>query len=259
MPLNQHLRALWRELGYPDGMGSAAVASPPPKGIRRLYHLTSAEYAVSAIVFNRLKVARFSDLNDPFELSLLDSNNVHAREVIAAHKAQLDTNSGLLCFSADWTDPVLWTHYGSKHRGICLGFDVDEKITKPVSYQSTRLNDEAWQVTPAIDDVLSDKVLHTKFESWRYENEWRVLIDLDNTLQEGSLHFHQFGKQLRLTEVILGSFCDLSLSTVRELVAAHHPRAVTIKARMAFKFFKIVPKESTVPLVRRESVSAESS
>ena len=69
MPLNNHLRALWRERGYPDGMGSAAVVPPPPKGIRRLYHLTSAEYAISNIVFNRLKVARFSDLNDPFELS----------------------------------------------------------------------------------------------------------------------------------------------------------------------------------------------
>jgi hypothetical protein len=68
MAYNEHLRQQWIDKGYSRNMGSAAVVPPPPQGFRRLYHLTSAEYAISAIVFGRLKLARFAQLNDPFEL-----------------------------------------------------------------------------------------------------------------------------------------------------------------------------------------------
>ena len=126
-----------------------------------------------------------------------------------------------------------------------------------MSYQATRLVDHAVQVTPAIDDVLSDLMLHTKFESWRYESEWRILVDLAETMPESDLYFYNFEPRFRLAEVILGSFCNLSVTDMRELLAADHPDAVTIKARMAFKFFKIVPKESTVPIVHNERAGSK--
>ena len=50
-------------------MGSAIACLPPEdSSLLRLYHLTIAEHAVSDIALGRLKVARFSDLNDPFEV-----------------------------------------------------------------------------------------------------------------------------------------------------------------------------------------------
>ena len=100
-------------------------------------------------------------------------------------------------------------------------------------------------------------MLHTKFESWRYESEWRILVDLAETMPESDLYFYNFEPRFRLAEVILGSFCNLSVTDMRELLAAHHPDAVTIKARMAFKFFKIVPKESTVPIVHNERAGSK--
>jgi len=45
------------------------VPQPPPDHWR-LFHLTTAEFGISDIALGRLKVARFSDLNDPFELML---------------------------------------------------------------------------------------------------------------------------------------------------------------------------------------------
>ena len=50
-------------------------------------------------------------------------------------KDKLDSENGILCFSEDWTDPVLWTHYGAKHRGICLGFDVKDGFAKKIVYR----------------------------------------------------------------------------------------------------------------------------
>ena len=34
------------------------------------------------------------------------------RQVIRAWREKYDKDNGLLCFSSDWTNPVLWSHYG---------------------------------------------------------------------------------------------------------------------------------------------------
>src|SRR4030081_1161388 len=44
-------------------MGSAAVVPPSTGRLSPPYHLAPAEYAISNIVFGRLKVARFASLN----------------------------------------------------------------------------------------------------------------------------------------------------------------------------------------------------
>ena len=48
-------------------------------------------------------------------------------------------NRGVLCFSRGWHNPLLWSHYGDKHRGVCLGFDVPNAHIVHVSYNSSRL------------------------------------------------------------------------------------------------------------------------
>jgi hypothetical protein len=243
MPYNEHLRRWWIERGYLPTMGSAAVVPPPPDGFRRLYHLTSSEFAISAIVFSRLKVARFSALNDPFELLARSALNGHAPGLLAK-KRQMDHENGLLCFSEDWTDPVLWTHYGARHTGICLGFDLEEGFAKKITYQDDRLNDG--HLVGKTDNEILDLLLYTKFESWRYEREWRVLLDLNETASEGALSFFSFSDKLKLTEVVLGADCTLSIEAVRKLLSIHHPDATAVGTRLAFGSFAIVPLERTI-------------
>jgi hypothetical protein len=247
MSLNQHLRSEWQKAGYSTHVGSAAVGPPPSKGFRRVYHLTSADHAITNIVFARLKVARFSEMNDPFELLALNFKDKITRKAVRSHKDKFNQERGLLCFSADWTDPVLWSHYAAKHRGICLGFDIKAGLAKEVTYEQKRLAGKIGSGVTAIPNDVSDLLLCTKFESWRYEKEWRVLVALSDMIAEGNLHFYRFSKELQLAEVILGSLCSLQIDAVRALVDGHHSDVVTFKTRLASKSFNIVPKESTVP------------
>jgi hypothetical protein len=196
--LNERFRREWKASGYPLGNGSAAVVPPPRKGFKRLYYLTEPDHALSNIVFGRLKISRFSELNDPFELLGANFGNKALRHVVRAHKDDFDKEHGLICFSEDWIDPVLWSHYADKHRGVALGFDVDEVIAKPVSYKSVRLKEKlpvgATTITPSLADILT----YIKFESWKYEREWRVLTELKNTEREGSLYFMPHNKMMKL-------------------------------------------------------------
>ena len=229
-------------------MGSAEVVFPPHEGFIRLYYFSSVEFAINNIILSRLKVARFSDLNDPFELGALSFRNKQVRGKVQKFKSDYDSGTGLLCFSADWTNPVLWGHYGDKHRGICLGFNLKKTCTHRVKYENERIPVEPGTQGNLLklDSKLKNLLLLTKFSHWKYEDEYRVFVPLGKADKEGPLHFWPFGQHLELAEVILGPLCSVSLKYVRQLTQSQYPHAVTFQARPAFKSFKVVPDGRTV-------------
>jgi hypothetical protein len=247
--MNQELRQKWTDAGYKSTCGSAAVVMPPPKKYLRVYHFTSAEYAIADIGLGRIKLARFSDLNDPFELFAVNFRERKVRKVVRDFKSIYDSHTGLLCFSADWTSPVLWSHYGQRHQGICLGINLTRSRAEEVRYEDKRLlaklGEEGQPLK--IDKKLQKKLLCTKYKHWSYEEEWRMFVPLESARREGRLHFYPFDENVQLAEVILGPQCAFSIDEVRKLTSAMHPKAVTFAARLAFKFFKVVPNEKTVP------------
>ena len=249
MPMNNALRLEWQKAGYRTDMGSSAVVPPPPKDFIRVYHLTSAKFAMSDIENCRMKVAKFSDLNDPFELMALNLRERHVRKVVRNFKNEQNNHTGVLCFSADWTNPVLWSHYAAKHHGVCLGFDLMRDCAQQVKYRDKRIltsfGEEEDPLT--LDKNLQSLLLRTKYRHWQYEKELRVIVPLEETDKDGELHFRPFDPSLRLAEVILGPQCNLSLRTVRQRTQRRHTDVAIFKARLAFKFFKVVPDERTVP------------
>lgn len=248
MPLNQRLRKQWKAAGYERGHGSDAVLPPPPPDFKRLYYLTEPEHAISNIVFGRVKISRFSELNDPFELLGQNFGDQDMRKLVRNHKNEFNEQKGIICFSADWTDPVLWSHYAARHKGVALGFNVEALLAKEVQYSSARLKLKMPKGTKSITPKLADLLICTKFESWSYEREWRLLCDLTNWENEGGLYFMPFSKSLKLVEVILGSLCNFNLVKVRKLVDARHQGVMTYGARLAYRSFRIIPKGSSVVL-----------
>ncbi len=251
MTNGKHFIREWRRLGYPDGMGSASIVPPPSSEFVRAYHLTSSEYAVSDIERRRLKVARFSEVNDPFELLALNCHNPKTRKLTRRFRDSLNNRTGLLSFSADWTNPVLWSHYANRHKGICLGFDLNRSTVQTVMYEDQRLRaalpDDKDPDTIPID--TQDRLGRTKARDWQYERELRVFVDLARATIEQGLYFRPFGDDLRLAEVILEPRCDRELATIAKLVAATHPGAVVFKARLAFRSFRVVLDGRTKPKI----------
>ena len=246
--LRNEYRDEWEKLGYCRTMGSAAVVRPPPSEFVRVYHITTAAYAVNDISLRRLKVARFSDLNDPFELLAVNFREARTRRVIRDFKDAFGARSGLLCFSADWTDPVLWSHYGDKHRGVCLGFNLCRDKAEPVKYEDQRIRDELRGGDPTtLSDALQQQLLCTKFSGWKYEKEWRRFMPMEETLEEGALNFFKFDCTLQLAEIVLGTHCSLNLDAVTDVARKLHPQVNVIKARLMHKDFKIVPDEDSLP------------
>ena len=50
----------------------------------------------------------------------------------------------------------------------------------------------------SLDDVLQRALLSTKYSSWKYENEWRVQVDLSRADKEGPIYFEEIGRRIHL-------------------------------------------------------------
>lgn len=205
----------------------------------RAYYLTGASFALSNLALRRVKIARFADLNDPFELLAVDIRNKDHRRAFRATKEQLNDDKGLICLSKAWSNPLLWGHYAEKHTGIALGFDVDDALLAPVIYARIPLRIPIDKETnlPRVSEALTNQLIRTKFADWKYEKEVRLFVQLDHTTRESGLYFYDFSKDFRLKEVVLGPRCELPISAIKDLVG---PSATVVKARIAFGSFRVI-------------------
>jgi hypothetical protein len=207
----------------------------------KVFKFFSNEYGLQALKLQRLKVATFNDLNDPFELLSFGLSNKTHRNLFSNWKKVITLSTGLLCFSKNWHNPLLWSHYGDRHQGIALEFNLDDKYAIEVFYEPNRLiyDLDKELASDRIDSNLVHRLLATKFKHWQYEEEVRMMIKLSECDRENGLFFYKIGDPIKLESIILGPLCSLNENIISENIN-NKPKINIIKSRLAFKTFTIV-------------------
>jgi hypothetical protein len=175
----------------------------------RAYYFTSARWGLDNLTKRRLKISMLSELNDPFELLALDLSDEAKRTAYLDSVRYCVERYGVICFSRAFANPLLWSHYGDRHRGMCLAFELFDDLVMPISYSVERLKPD---VEMAIEsdtlDSTVNQVFSTKFRDWAYEDEVRAWVNLHEREETTGLFFADLGSHLRLEEVILGAKCE---------------------------------------------------
>lgn len=212
----------------------------------RVHYLTGSQYALSNIALRRIKVSRFSDLNDPFELLAIDLSDKQHRAAFRETKEQLNSDRGLICFSKSWSNPLLWGHYAERHTGICLSFDIPDKLLAEVIYAESpmKISVDPQTNLPRLTERVMNRLLRTKFLDWKYEDEMRLFVGLDHDTIESGYYFVSFSDDLILREVVLGPRCEIPIEGVRKLVATFVQPVRVIKSRIAFGSFRVIKNRS---------------
>lgn len=208
----------------------------------KLYYLTSMQFALSNLALRRIKISRISELNDPFELMSANANDIPQRRALESFKDQINASKGLICFSSSWDNPVLWSHYADRHRGVALGFEVSDDLLFEVTYSNARFDVPVDTLTNQVkcDEETLKNLLSTKFVDWKYENEWRFFFPLDDSIFDSGLYFEKFSDNLRLIDVILGAKCELPIDDTQSLInTLGYPIQVS-KAKLDDKTFKVL-------------------
>lgn len=201
-----------------------------------LYYFTCAKYGLDNLRNRRLKISDFSSVNDPFELLGIGLGDKSVRRAVNFEKSKISKESGLICFSEDKYNPVQWANYADKHQGICLGFEVSEKLARKVKYISERL---AKATLNECD--CNERLLITKFKHWEYEKERRLLLKLsDHPKNSDGLRFKSFDDVLSLREIYIGFKSSVTYDEIISAYCSGEKRVVVKTTRPAFRDFRIV-------------------
>ncbi len=211
----------------------------------RVYYFTSEEFALSNIINKRVKISLLDDLNDPFELLALDLSNKDFRRAFKAGRSEAAKIAGVICFSKNWKNPLMWAHYGNKHKGICLGFDIEDIHIKQIHYIPELLKPviDMKMKLGGLEESYFEKILTMKFEGWKYEEEVRVIVPLEEKHSSG-YYFTDFDGNMVLKEVILGPRCSVMFDDVKEILRSYKSKVTVFKSRIAFTKYEVVKDKS---------------
>ena len=128
---------------------------------------------------------------------------------------QLSQKFGIVSFTMDPRHPLMWSHYTSDGSGFVVGYDV-ERLWSLSSGEGSLLR---VRYVPEMAPILDYKVLSfpegnlahlmsLKSDHWSYESEWRLIVELNETIGTG-LH-DSLGLPINLVrvpnEAIVGVF-----------------------------------------------------
>ena len=145
-------------------------------------------------------------------------------------------DKGIVSLAERATCPLMWSHYGDQHKGVCIGYSVPQDAMadlRKVSYGGSRLV-PASKVGAMFSDAevrrqVDEFVLLRKAGSWGYEREWRLIgpRGIQNS-------------PLELEEVIFGMRCAASVKYTIAKALEGRPRPVKLfKLREVSGTFKL--------------------
>lgn len=151
-------------------------------------------------------------------------------------------DKGICCFSSEFDNPLLWSHYGDEHRGICIGYDLIRKPTpdlRKVIYGGSRTIKTSVIINALLKgnqrakNLLDNNVLLRKAKPWSYEKEYRLIGDV-------GLH----DSPLRLKDIYFGLRCPTSvIHTVISVLSEHRKDINFYQISNDQSSFKLHPKE----------------
>lgn len=162
---------------------------------------TEKECRINFEKFNRAFGIELPDLHQKVWNSLLKKpanfNSVNSYSAAKNFEEWL----GVTCFSENYNDTLMWAHYADSHKGVVLEFKKDLKgsLTQkllPVNYFKNYPVINVSEIKEEHMISIVYQVICAKGIDWEYENEWRAITTLGNSL-------HKYSKD-ELTGVIFG-------------------------------------------------------
>jgi len=180
-PLPMQTRALPREIM--ERMLTRKELRKEEKRIRE----ENTKFACALTNINPRKKVSASDVNRERSVS----GSLFARTLLAR---QLSGRFGIIAFSECPFHPLMWSHYATDGSGFVIGYNsqiIQELAEKTggrlvkVIYEKDPLSLYEYSAFERLDNIYH--LLATKSYHWEYEEEWRLIVELENTVGTGKV------------------------------------------------------------------------
>ena len=119
---------------------------------------------------------------------------------------QVSTRYGIVSFATNPYHPLMWSHYTTDGSGFAIGYDVAMLSELTGSKGCLNMMKYGDRPPPILDPIVLvspesnlSKLLSIKSKHWSYENEWRLIVELDGTIGTGETDQH--GHPINLVQV----------------------------------------------------------
>ena len=152
------------------------------------------KYIFETIKHSKIWMKPMSEQNDPFEffVNFVNFNDKSFTSEFNKYKSKLLIS----CFSEDYKNILMWSHYANKHQGCCLKYKTLDIINLfqlyllPVQYTDKFINDDFIKNYPNIEERIFNLALcasTSKAYDWKYEKEWRIIRCFKDDIEMGCL------------------------------------------------------------------------
>lgn len=236
---------------------------------RSLDNIKDIEGIIDSLIENKLAFSSPNNFNDPFDsafwvrnkgtkedweehLFWLDLDEETVRYVLTKELKKVGENIYVYSKNIDSTSKdynkivgkfiqilslsqindniLMWSHYASNHKGICLCFKAelkDDKLGFYLNSEFLQLYEVKYQKKfPNPINMLEINMknfidfLTTKYIDWKYEKEWRLLVQ--NTEENNKLSFKKYNKY-SLEGIIFGLHTPTDcIKKIYETVKKHY-------------------------------------
>jgi len=145
------------------------------------------------------------------------------------------------CFSKNFKQILMWSHYADKHKGMCIGFkrEVLENITQCksiiVKYDHSFTKENLFP-RKGMEQKTLKHWISNKSILWRYEEEVRLYRKKSDNPKLKNNHFIPFDEKC-VAEIFLGCNCILDTNTLQ-----HHLNIENYKDLKIIKLKKATSK-----------------
>ena len=215
----------------------------------KLYRLLPDEAAINTIETRCFRVSRIADQKDCFEWQfgfegcppeLKEINQKKIDQIVE----RTGETMGILCFSKEIKDPILWSHHADGHKGIAFEVDIGINVNlvsnrHEVEYDKPRpvlpyrtITKEEWL-------KVMDIFYKQKSKSWRYEQECRFVIEHAACIPSGGRFFWKIPAGF-ITRVIIGFRSSVSEQYLRQVLDLNgFPNVQIVKAKRSLKTYDV--------------------
>ena len=118
--------------------------------------------------------------------------SLYLRELLSK---QLSKRFGIVSFATDPRNPLMWSHYTGDGSGFVIGYDMTQLIIlssgegrlRPVVYGHKPIFVDGYSI---INEGIVNALLSYKGDHWSYEQEWRLIVPLNETIGTGYTDRH---------------------------------------------------------------------
>ncbi len=163
-----------------------------PRRLYRYRRIEDLDRELRTIENAYLFCAAYKDMNDPMEGLYSPSKRLQGSTTYEEVQGEILSNKGrigICSFSEAYNHELMWAHYASQFKGICIAYDLFlllKHLPDEARFVRMFYNEEVPNVglTKRPRDELAKMVLSYKNHRWLYEREWRMFSE------QGKVFYH---------------------------------------------------------------------